>query len=274
MERLRYIARASGADQRLLVRETADAVRGMRGDPAGLVVTCRRIVERHPTSGPLWWWCSSVLASPEPFRVAGDLAVEVEHDPTPDHLYDALPDDATVCVVGWPDLIGDAVMRRGDVRVLAIDADDEGSSFVRRLHRADVEADVVPAAGMSAAVAAADVVLVEALACGSGEVLAATGSRAMASVAYCSEAPLWLVAGRGRRLPDQIIVEMRRRIDDGARGWVASAESVPAALFAAVIGPFGWNEPGSDAPAAEIWAPEVWAPECPLAAELLRPSPI
>lgn len=265
MERLRYIARASGYDQRLLVRETAEAVRGMRGDPAGLVVTCRRIVERHPTSGALWWWCSSVLASPEPFRAAGDLAAEVEHDPTPDHLHDLLPDDATVCVVGWPDLVGDAVMRRGDVRVLAVDADDEGSSFVRRLHRADVEADVVPAAGLSAAVLAADLVLIESLAGGVGEVLAATGSRALASVAYCAEIPLWLVSGRGRRLPGAMFVEMCRRIDDRARGWVGPAETVPAALFSALVGPEGWREPTG---------PDDWSAECPLAAELLRPSPI
>jgi len=265
MERLRYIARASGADQRLLVREMADAVRGLRGDPAGLVVTCRRVVERHPTSGALWWWCASVLAAGEPFRVASDLAAEVEHDPTPDHLYDVLPDEATVCVVGWPDLVGDAVMRRGDVRVLAVDADDEGSSFVRRLHRADVEAEVVPSAGLSAAVLAADVVLVEALACGAGEVLAATGSRAVASVAYCSEVPLWLVAGRGRRLPDAMFVEMRRRIDESARGWVAPAEAVPAALFGTLVGPDGLSVDAG---------PGEWAPECPLAPELLRPSPI
>lgn len=265
MERLRYIARTSGADQRLLVRETADAVRGLRGDPAGLVVTCRRIVERHPTSGPLWWWCSSVLAAPEPFRIAGDLAAEIEHDETPDHLYDVLPDEATVCLVGWPDLVGDAVLRRGDVRVLAIDADDEGSSFVRRLQRADVEAEVVPAAGLSAAVQAADVVLVEALACGTGEVLATTGSLAVAAVAYCSEVPVWLVAGRGRRVPEAVFAEMRRRVDGGSRGWVPGAETIPGALVSAVIGPQGWCDP-TDAAA--------WSAECPLTPELLRPSPV
>jgi hypothetical protein len=273
IERLRYIARASTDDQRLLVRETADALRGLHIEPAGLVVACRRIVERHPTSGPLWWLCASMLASPEPFAVARDLAAEIEYDVTPDHLYDALPDDATVCVVGWPDLVGDAVMRRGDVRVLAVDANDEGSSFVRRLQRADVDADVVPVAGMGAAVLAADVVLVEALASGPSEALAATGSRAVASVAYCSEVPTWLVAGRGRRLPEALFAALLDRVGDVRTPWEAVAEPMPAALFNTVVGPTGvvsFDDPG----ASEAQRAAVLAAECPVAHELTRPSPL
>jgi hypothetical protein len=265
IERLRYIARASTDDQRLLVRETADALRGLHIEPAGLVVACRRIVERHPTSGPLWWLCASMLTSPEPFAVAGDLAAEVEYDVTPDHLYDALPDDATVCVVGWPDLVGDAVMRRGDVRVLAVDANDEGSSFVRRLQRADVEAEVVPAAGVGAAVLAADIVLVEALACGPSEALAATGSRALASVGYCSAVPTWLVAGRGRRLPEPLFAALLDRVADVRAPWDAAAEPLPLALFSAVVGPEG---------VVEVDPASVFAAECPVAYELTRPSPL
>jgi hypothetical protein len=272
IERLRYIARASTDDQRLLVRETADALRGLHIEPAGLVVACRRIVERHPTSGPLWWLCASMLASSEPFAVARDLAAEIEYDVTPDHLYDALPDDATVCVVGWPDLVGDAVMRRGDVRVLAVDANDEGSSFVRRLQRADVDAEVVPAAGMSAAALAADIVLIEALACGPSEALAATGSRALASVAYCSEVPTWLVAGRGRRLPEPLFAALLDRVADVRAPWDAAAEPLPLALFSAVVGPDGVV--AVDPAAAGAGRSGLLAAECPVAYELTRPSPL
>jgi hypothetical protein len=265
IERLRYVARASGGDQRLLVRETAGAVRGLQFEPAGLVVACRRIVERHPTSGPLWWFCSSLLTSSRPFEATSQLAAEVEHDVTPDHLYDALPDEATVCVVGWPDLIGDAVMRRGDVRVLAVDADDEGSSFVRRLQRADIEAEIVPAAGVAAAVVAADVVLIEAFAAGSSEVLAAPGSRAAAAVGYCSEVPTWLVAGRGRRLPEGLFTTMATRVADVRVPWQAAAEPVPLALFGSVVGPDG---------VIDAATPGVLGPECPMAHELVRASPM
>ena len=78
-----------------------------------------------------------------------------------------MPDDATVCIVGWPDLIGEALLRRGDSTVLAIDTDDDGmgsTAFVRRLQHADVDAEIVPAAGLAAAVLASDLVVVEALA--------------------------------------------------------------------------------------------------------------
>ena len=126
IERLRYLARSSGADPRVMVRETAAALRGLGIDPAGLVVACRRIVERHPTSGPLWWLCAHMLTAADPYATARRLADEIDADLTPDVLIDSLPADATVCVVGWPDLAGEAILRRGDIRVLAIDADDLG----------------------------------------------------------------------------------------------------------------------------------------------------
>ncbi len=239
--------------------------RGLQFEPAGLVIACRRIVERHPTSGPLWWFCSSLLTSARPFDAAYQLAGEVENDRTPDHLFDLLPDDATVCVVGWPDLIGDAVMRRGDIRVLAVDADDEGSAFVRRLQRADIDAEVVPAAGIAAAAVAADVVLIEAMATGSDEILASPGSRALASVAYCSEAPTWLVAGRGRRLPEPLFTTMSTRIADVRVPWDADAEPMPLALFGSVIGPNGMSE---------ATLAGVLDPECGMAHELTKPSPM
>lgn len=266
IERLRYVARSHGGDQRLLVRETAQALRGLGLDPAGLVVACRRIVERHPTSGPLWWLCSSVLSSAEPFATAASLADAIEDDPTPEVLIDELPADATVCLLGWPDLAGEAVLRRGDLAVLALDVAGEGSSFVRRLHRADVDAEVVPAHGLAAAVMASDVVLVEAMAADASEALAVPGSRAAASVGYCSEVPVWLVAGRGRCLPDAILANVLQRVTDGRRPWEAEAEPLPIGLVSAVVRPTGLVL-ATDA-SAQL------AAECPLAHELLRASPM
>lgn len=270
IERLRYVARASSSDQRLLVRETASALRGLHVEPAGLVVACRRIVERHPTSGPLWWFCASMLTAAEPFAAAFDLANEIDDDPTPDHLVDLLPDDATVCLVGWPDLAGDAILRRGDVRVLAIDVADrvgqgEGAAFVRRLQRSDVEAEVIGPEGVAAAVLAADLVLVEAHAVGRSDALSVPLARAVASIAWCSEVPAWLVAGRGRRLPDPMITTMIERLPDDRGPWRAEAESLPAGLFGTVVGPAGPLAPD---------APGALDAECPMTYELLRASPI
>ena len=62
IERLRYVARASGADPSVLVRETASALAAVAADdPIGLVPACRRLVDRHLTSGPMWWMVARVL---------------------------------------------------------------------------------------------------------------------------------------------------------------------------------------------------------------------
>src|SRR3954451_3140179 len=122
IERLRYVARASGADQRVLVHETATALRGLRLEPSGLVTACRRIVERHPTSGPLWWLCAKTLTAADPLAESWCCVQAIEEDPTADLLARALPDDATVCLVGSPTQVAHALSRRGDVMVLAADS--------------------------------------------------------------------------------------------------------------------------------------------------------
>jgi hypothetical protein len=62
------------------VRETALALCGMEFDPQSLVLACRRIVERHPTTAQLWWLCAHVLSAAEPFARARELARATEHD--------------------------------------------------------------------------------------------------------------------------------------------------------------------------------------------------
>ncbi len=267
IERLRYVARSHGGDQRLLVRETAGALRGLGLDPAGIVVACRRIVERHPTSGPLWWLCSSVVAAPSPFEAAARLADFIEDDPTPEGVIDALPAEATVTVLGWPDLAGEALIRRGDATVLTVDVGGEGMSFARRLDRNDIDAEVVDPAGMAAAVLASDVVLIEALACTATQALAIQGSLAAASVAYAAEIPVWLVAGRGRCLPDptfEVVVE--RAVASADVPWRAEAEALPLGLCSGVVRDTGCFD--------RDVAPSLLTPECPLAPELLRVSPM
>jgi hypothetical protein len=259
------VARSSGGDQRMLVRETAGALRGLGFDPAGLVVACRPIVERHPNSGPLWWLCASVLAAADPYRCAAALADAIEMDPTPDVLVDGLPDGATVCIVGWPDLIGEALLRRGDATVLAIETDEDAigsTAFVRRLRHADVDAEVVPASGSAAAVLASDLVVIEAMASSATDLLATQGSRALASVAYCAEVPVWAVIGRGRCLPTPLFEAMGGRASTGTLPWESDTEIVPLVLSNWVARPDGV------VPTADV----SMQPECPMSYELLRSS--
>jgi len=265
IERLRHLARSSGYDQRVLVAEAASAMRALRHDPAGMVVGCRRIVERHPASGPLWWMCAHLLTAHDPGSVARELTGRIELDPTPDHLADALAEGATVCLVGWPDLVGEAVLRRGDLRVLAVDAAGQGSALVRRIERAaddsddGIDAEVVDPGGVAAAALASDVVLIEASAASSTAVLAAPGSLAAAAVAAQAGVPVWAVIGVGRRLPDAAFRSLVDRVGDVRVPWDAEADVVPLQLVSAVV---------CDAGLVSVAEADL-RPECPMAAELL-----
>ena len=104
IERLRYVARASGVDQSLLVQETASALGAFGADPAGMVTACRRVVGRHPAAGALWWLCGRVLTANDPMPEAWRAADEIDADRTAAELSFALPEDASVCLLGWPDV--------------------------------------------------------------------------------------------------------------------------------------------------------------------------
>lgn len=262
IERLRYVARSSGADQELLVRETAGALAALGLDDAGLVTACRRIIDRHTTSGPLWWLCARALTSTEPRREVWRAAEAIAEDTTGRQLADALPEDATVCVLGWPDLTGEALVRRGDVHVLCVDTLGEGSGLARRLRRADMEATEVPSSGLGAAVAAADLVVLEASAIGPDGFLAVAGSRAAAAVAYCDEIPVWLVGGVGRLLPGPTWAAVLRRLDERGDAWTGDDEVGALALVSCIVGPDG-PEPVADG---------LRRLDCPVTPELFRPT--
>ena len=261
IERLRYVARASGADHGLLVRETAGALASLGFDPPGLVTACRRIIDRHPASGPLWWLSARVLTSNDPVGEAWRAADEIADDPTPDELAHAIPDEATICVLGWPEQIGDALPRRGDLDVLVVDALGEGSGLVRRLQRAEVDAIDVPMSGLGTAVADSDLVLLEASAFGPGGWVGVAGSRAAAAVARHAGIPVWVVAGIGRLLPARMWDALAARLDDDMP-WEADDDVVPSDLCDMLVGPAG-PLPLADA---------LRRIDCPIAPELFKPS--
>jgi hypothetical protein len=238
IERLRFVARASGVEQGLLVRETAGALSALGFDPAGTVTACRRVLDRHPTSGALWWLASRVLTTMDGPAEAWRCADEIDADPTPGELAYALPSDARVCVLGWPELVGEALPRRGDLEVLVVDVAGEGTGLVRRLRRAEVDAVDVPVAGLGAAAASSDVVLVEVSALGRGGAVAVSGSRAAAAVACHAGVPVWAVVGVGRALPPRTYRALAARLDD-EEPWEADDEVVPLDLLTGVVGPDG-----------------------------------
>ncbi|MGH9186474.1 MAG: hypothetical protein ACRD0U_11760 [Acidimicrobiales bacterium] len=256
IERLRYVARSSGAAHQELVVETAAGLASLGFDPPGLVTACRRVLERHPLSGPLWWLASRVLTADDPGAEAWVVAEDLADDPTAARLAGALPDDATVCVLGWSELIAAALPRRGDAVVLAV----EDAGLGPRLRRADVEAVDVPMSGLGAAASASDLVLLEASALGPTGFMGAAGSRAMAAVAHHAGVPVWVVAGLGRPLPAPVWQAVVARSESCADRWSAADELVPIDLADLVVGPRGLES--ADA--------AVRSAACPVAPELLR----
>jgi translation initiation factor 2B subunit (eIF-2B alpha/beta/delta family) len=259
IERLRFVARATGYPADVIVAEAARALASFSDDPHGLVTACRRLVSRQPGSAPLVWLCARVLCASDARKEIRRVLVELDEDTTAASLSHSLPDGATVVVLGWPELVSESLPRRGDVEVLVIDTLGEGSGLVRRLLEADVDAVDVPLAGLGAAVAEADLVLLEASAVAPTEFMAVSGSRAAAAVARHAAIPVWSVAGVGRFLPERMWTPMRAAVlsDDP---WDIDDEMVPLDLIDAIVGPAG----------VQTVAEALRRTDCPVAPELFK----
>lgn len=263
IERLRHVARERGAGASLLGREAAAALAGFSADPPALVTACRRLVDRHPAVGPIWWTAARVLAAADPAGEARRCAAQIDGDPTTGVLAAELPDGATVLVIGWPEQTADALTRRADLDVLVADGGgSDGNYLARRLARDGSEVAAVADAGIGSAAAAADIVVIEATAAGPGGLVAASGSLAAAAVAHHLGVPVWAVVGEGRVLPGRLWAALEARLDDDADPWESAYEIVPVSLVAVAVGPAGRAAPDTVERRAD----------CPVAPELLRVS--
>ncbi len=259
IEHLRYVARATGAEPVSLVVETAEALHGLRSEPAGLVLAARRIVERHPTCAPLWWLCASVLAAGEPFEKARELSTQILADETTDFLIAAMPEDATVCLVGWNPTALEAIARRGDCRAIIVDSFGTGDSAVNALERLDIDVQGVTLEHAGIAVEMSDIVIIDALGCGGTEVLEVGGAHAVAALAFCEKTPAWLVARLGTRLPIELWEAMKLANRDADAPWRSGVDVIPRHLLGRIIGPSGTTE---------------FDGECPASTEMLVRSPM
>jgi hypothetical protein len=243
----------------MLVRETAAALGAFSDDPHGLVTACRRMIRRQPGSGPLLWLAARTLAATDPWAELRRCAREIDNDPTTSELRHLLPPDSTVCVLGWPDVVADALPARGDVEVLVVDVADEGARFVRRLWDRDVEAVDVPLAGLGTAAAKADLLVLETPAIGPTHALSVVGSRAAAAVAHHAGREVWLVGGVGRVLPGSLFRLVEDHVDQ-QDPFDADDELLPLDLVTAVVGPTGLRSVTDT----------VSRPDCPPTPELTR----
>ena len=261
IERLRWVARADGAGASILVREAAAALATVGdSDVAGLVTGCRRLIDRHPSVGPMWWLAAKVLMAGDPVAEAWGAAAQLEDDPTSQVLAACIPDDATVTVIGWPEIAGDALRHRGDVEVLVVESRGDGSSFSRRLLAVDVDAIDVPESGMGGAIRESDIVLLEAGALGPDGFVGAAGSLAAAALGSRLDVPVWVVAGAGCVLPGRLWEALTLRLDDAGDPWEVEDEVVPLDWVTSVVGPLGALDP----------VEAVKRADCPIAPELLK----
>ncbi|TRZ79396.1 MAG: hypothetical protein D4R92_04875 [Actinobacteria bacterium] len=259
IEHLRYVARARGADPVSLVRETAAALGGLSHEPAGIVLAVRRIVQRHPTTGPLWWLCSHVLGANDPFEAIRRCEEQIETDSTVKTLRDALPQDAVVCIVGWPTATLNAIARRVDLKLFVVESNGDGDALVDRLQNIDVDATLVQHEFLSRIISQCDVVIIEALATGARDVLCSGGSHSVAALAYCEQKPVWLVTPCGTRLPEALWTGM---LADVSADIENPFDVVPVSLVTQIISPNGVSQ--------DITTPFI--AECPPTTELLRRS--
>lgn len=240
IERLRYVARAAGAAPDDLFREACAALAGFSEEPESLVTACRRLIDRHPSNGPIWWLCARALVAADPGDEAWRCLDDMVSDPTATELTHALPDDASVTVVGWPERLAGPLARRGDLQVRVVDVEGDGPGFVRLLERSDVGAVDVAVTGLAAAAAAADLVLIETSVVGPQEAVTAPGSWALAAVARAAGVPVWAVAGAGHLVPGAVWPSLVGRLAGAATApWDRGHDLLPLALVDRLVGPCG-----------------------------------
>lgn len=142
IERLRWVAGARWAPAGELAAEAAWALAELAGEePLALLPSCRRLLERHPGCGPLWWVAATVLTADDPVPAAGEAAERLVADPTEDALDATLPVEARVVRRGsFADVAG------ADLVVVTVDALGPGGAVVdgsgAALLAAAVELDV------------------------------------------------------------------------------------------------------------------------------------
>ena len=261
IERLRWVARSPEGDASLMAVEAADALAGFADDPAGLVIASRRLIERRPAAGPLWWLASRVLCSLEPAFEAMHAADDLERDRTPVALAGDLP-GGTIAIVGWPDQASAALRMRARMardhesadRVVVVPSRNEGWGCADWLQSHGVDARLLRTGEVSAAGRRCVLALLEATAVGPDSFLAAAGSAALAGAARDAHRPVWLVAGVGRVLPGALYDALVRRVGDDP-----AFEVVPLDAVDDVAGPAG-----------AVARSQLARPSVPVAAELLR----
>ncbi|MGO9344311.1 MAG: hypothetical protein ACLP6E_17630 [Acidimicrobiales bacterium] len=123
IEMLRAVARSRRGPPGELAAEAAWGLAALaEEEPAAVLPACRRLLERQPACGPLWWLSARVLVAGDPAGEAERCASLLIDDPTPDVVRSSLrtdPDSHSLRVVRQGG-VGDAA--GADVVIIEVDA--------------------------------------------------------------------------------------------------------------------------------------------------------
>jgi hypothetical protein len=142
IERLRYVARGGWGGSSIVAAEAAWALADLAQHEApALVPACRRLLDRQPGCGALWWLAAKVLSAGDPVGEARRCASALEEDSTPQMLLASLPSGARAVRHGG---IGDVA--GADLVVVEIEAlgpggmvaDADSAGLLEAAHAAEV----------------------------------------------------------------------------------------------------------------------------------------
>ena len=227
IERLRYVARAGVVPVAPLVRESAAALSSFADDPKGLLTSCRRLLDRRSDCGPLVWLAARMLTAMDPRAEATRVVSELDADTTGHVLergLDSLAAGSSVLAVEDLGAFDAALQDRPDLRWL--------------------EPDDPEAAGT------ADLVLIASDCAGPSEALVEAEAVPAAEAARDRGTPVWLIAGAGRILPEQMweLLHARHRPDDPSMRGLAVLDL--NRLVTRVVTPSGVRTPAEAARAS------------------------
>lgn len=94
IERLRYVARAGGASDRILVAESMPAFSAFASRPEALLVSLRQLIRRQPESPGLVVLGATMLTDLDPISAGWSLVELLEADRTRDHANRLATDEA------------------------------------------------------------------------------------------------------------------------------------------------------------------------------------
>lgn len=260
IERLRYVARATHVPADVLARETAMALADFVGDDAGLLIACRRILDRQPSSGALVWLAAHVLGAPNQRKALWDAVEQLEDDRTPAALAYSLPDDAVVAAVCWNDRLATLARKRGDLSFVIVDTDGNAEYQIDRYADDGQSIVTVDAEAMAQGLFEATHLLMTFDALGPEHGLVPIGTFPAATVARHLDLPVWGVASVGVALGERMYGGLAKRWNQrsGDPRHLRELEEVPVKLVDQVVTTSGAVTPGQ----------AVQAGGCPIVAEL------